>query len=247
VSNPPLFWPPAWSNPPLLWLPAWLPFCAVLPSVPVLPAFSKPVLPLSWPSVPDRGEDSNPPDVEAVWPDCWLDCCPPCCDWLDELEELLDELLALDELLELDEELAVGKLGDPDELEDDVLGMLGEELGMLDDEVLGMLGVLGELGELDGLGMLGMLLDDEELEDVWHPARTAVARPSTKMVRKEPAPFLLVSEPWVTVDRMSNLAFCDVPNVIFNGIAIYSLPPSGWLKGPKLRVRNRIRTNYPPP
>ena len=238
----------------MLWLPAWVPFCAVLPSVPVLPAFSKPILPLLWPSVPDCGEDSNPPDVEAVWPDCWLDCCPPCwldcwpgCDWLDELLDELEALLDRDELLD---ELAVGKLGDPDELEDDVLGMLGDELGMLDDVVLGMLGALGELGELgelDGLGMLGILLDDEELDEVWHPARTAVARPSTKMMRKEPAPCLLVSEPWVRVDRMFNLAFCDFPNVIFNGIAIYSLPPSGWLKGPKLRVRNRIRTNYPPP
>ncbi len=145
------------------------------------------------------------------------------------------ELLELEELLEL----AVGKLGDLAELEDDELGVLGEELGMLDEEVLGMLEALGELDELEGLGMLGMLLEDEELDDVWHPTRTAADIPKTKMVRKGPEPCRVMSEPWVIVGRLVKLDFCDLLKVIFNDIAINSLPPSGWLKRPEIAGQER--------
>jgi hypothetical protein len=137
------------------------------------------------------------------------------------------ELLELEELLEL----AVGKLGDLAELEDDELGVLGEELGMLE--------ALGELDELEGLGMLGMLLEDEELDDVWHPTRTAADIPNTKMVRKGPEPCRVMSEPWVIVGRLVKLDFCDLLKVIFNDIAINSLPPSGWLKRPEIAGQER--------
>lgn len=77
-------------------------------------------------------------------------------------------------------------------LDDGRLGILGWELGELDDG-LGRLGEeeldelddgLGKLGdeleELDEeLGMLGILDDDEdELDEVWQPAINATAKPS---------------------------------------------------------------------
>jgi len=59
---------------------------------------------------------------------------------------------------------------------EELLGILGEELGMLLDEVLGILGA--ELGELDELGILGMLDDEDELEEDWQPTSARTVAPT---------------------------------------------------------------------
>jgi hypothetical protein len=131
-------------------------------------------------------------------------------------------------------------LGEPGKLGilEEELGRLGE-LGMLDEEVLGILGEeLGILGAPEGLGMLGiLLLLEEELGADWQPARAAIAIPRTrgeKQVDKEDLPDFPEGVAKAVFWDLLIGFLIDMLNDIATSSYLISIPRSGRLKEPEI-------------